>query len=45
MVTGQSGTGMLRADIFIRNSRCFEPLVPAVQPDDRDKYRLGVTPE
>jgi hypothetical protein len=25
--------------------RCFEPLAPAVYPDDKDKYRLGVTPE
>lgn len=37
--------GDVEADIASGIARCFELLVPAVQPDDRDKYLLGVTPE
>jgi hypothetical protein len=45
MVTRQCMYGDVEADIPSGIGRCFEPLASAVQPDDRDKYRLGVTPE
>ena len=32
-------------DIPSGMDRSFEPLASVVQPDDRDNYRLGVTPE